>query len=95
MRQYPHYGTRAIKYCALPGVVQNSARAAALEEKDVSTPRNYQESIEQLHQEVEALAEEMRRLAPTIIRVTLLPFSIGAAFALTMFAVIAFAVKHV
>jgi hypothetical protein len=25
----------------------------------------------------------------------LLPFSIGAAFALTMFAVIAFAVKHV
>jgi len=48
-----------------------------------------------LHQEVEALAEEMRRPAPTIIRVTLLPFSIGAAFALTMFAVIAFALKHV
>jgi len=61
----------------------------------VSTPRNYQASIEQLHQEVEALAEEMRRPAPTIIRVTLLPFSIGAAFALIMFAVIAFAVKHV
>ncbi|WP_334598165.1 hypothetical protein [Pseudomonas alvandae] len=58
-------------------------------------PRNYQASIEQLHQEVEALAEEMRRPAPTIIRVTLLPFSIGAAFALTMFAVIAFALKHV
>jgi hypothetical protein len=64
-------------------------------ERDVSTPRNYQASIEQLHQEVEALAEEMRRPAPAIVRVTLLPFSIGAAFALTMFAVIAFAVKHV
>jgi ABC-type Fe3+ transport system permease subunit len=59
------------------------------------THRSYQASIEQLHQEVEALAEEMRRPAPTTLRVTLLPFSIGAAFALTLFTVVAFVAKHV
>ncbi|WP_447800453.1 hypothetical protein [Pseudomonas kilonensis] len=59
------------------------------------TPRSYQASIEQLHQEVEALAEEMRRPAPTTLRVTLLPFSIRAAFALTLFAVVAFIAQHV
>lgn len=59
------------------------------------THRSYQASIEQLHQEVEALAEEMRRPAPTTMRVTLLPFSIGAVFALTLFAVVAFFAKHV
>ncbi|MBD0705525.1 MAG: hypothetical protein ACNJA3_07015 [Pseudomonas rhizophila] len=59
------------------------------------THRSYQASIEQLHQEVEALAEEMRRPAPTTMRVTLLPFSIGAVFALTLFAVVAFVAKHV
>ena len=64
-------------------------------ERDVSIPRDYQASIEQLHQEVEALAEEMRRPAPTTIRVTLLPFSIGAAFALIVFTVVAFVAKQV
>ncbi|AMZ72159.1 MULTISPECIES: hypothetical protein [Pseudomonas] len=59
------------------------------------TPRSYQASIEQLHQEVEALAEEMRRPAPATFRVTFLPFSIGAAFALTLFAVVAFVARHV
>ncbi|MCM2460649.1 hypothetical protein [Pseudomonas sp. CG7] len=59
------------------------------------TPRSYRASIEQLHQEVEALAEEMRRPAPTTVRVTLLPFSIGVTFALTLFAVVVFVAKHV
>ncbi|WP_152668462.1 hypothetical protein [Pseudomonas frederiksbergensis] len=64
-------------------------------ERDVSIPRDYQASFEQRHQEVEALAEEMRRPAPTTIRVTLLPFSIGAAFALIVFTVVAFVAKQV
>ncbi|SFH49254.1 hypothetical protein SAMN03159297_05566 [Pseudomonas sp. NFACC45] len=59
----------------------------------MSTHRSYQSSIEQLHREVEALAEEMRR--PTPFRVTWLPFSIGAAFALTVFVVVAFVARHV
>ncbi|MFW0754511.1 hypothetical protein ACN1C3_07125 [Pseudomonas sp. H11T01] len=60
----------------------------------MSTHRSNQASIEQLHREVEALAEEMRRPAPTTIRATLLPFSIGAAFALTLFVAVAFVAKH-
>lgn len=51
-------------------------------------------SIEQLHRDVEAFAEEMRRPAPSTLRATLLPFSIGAAFALTVFAAVAFVAKH-
>ncbi len=64
-------------------------------EKDVSTHRSNQANIEQLHREVEALAEEMSRPAPNSFRVTLLPFSIGAAFALALFAVVVFVAKHV
>jgi hypothetical protein len=59
------------------------------------TSCSYRASIEQLHQEVEALAEEMTRPAPTTIRVTLLPFSIGAAFVLILFTVVAFVAKQV
>lgn len=61
----------------------------------MSTQRSNQASIEQLHREVEALAEEMRHPAPTTIRATLLPFCIGAAFALILFVVVAFVAKHV
>ncbi|WP_092445321.1 MULTISPECIES: hypothetical protein [unclassified Pseudomonas] len=61
----------------------------------MSTHRSHQASIEQLHREVEALAEEMRRPAPATFRVTWLPFSIGAAFALIVFVVVAFVAKHV
>ncbi|MDR6914798.1 MULTISPECIES: hypothetical protein [Pseudomonas] len=60
----------------------------------MSTHRSNRASIEQLHREMEALAEEMRRPAPTKIRTTLLPFSIGAAFALTLFVAVAFVAKH-
>ncbi|MCO8312539.1 hypothetical protein [Pseudomonas mandelii] len=48
-----------------------------------------QASIEQLHRDVAALAEEMRSPAPTATRATLLPFSIGAALALATFVVVA------
>ncbi|WP_080962897.1 hypothetical protein [Pseudomonas brassicacearum] len=61
----------------------------------MTTHRSSQSSIEQLHREVEALAEEMRRPTPTKFRVTWLPFSIGAAFALTVFVIVAFVAKHV
>jgi hypothetical protein len=54
-----------------------------------------QASIEQLHRDVAALAEEMSRPAPTAARAFLLPFSIGAAFALTTFVVVALMAKLV
>lgn len=53
----------------------------------------HQASIEQLHQEVAALAEEMSRPSPTAARASLLPFSIGAAFALTTFFIVAMVAK--
>ncbi|MFJ2689233.1 hypothetical protein [Pseudomonas sp. NPDC087336] len=43
-----------------------------------------QANIEQLHE----LAEEMDRPAPSMARAFLLPFCIGAAFALTVFIVV-------
>lgn len=54
-----------------------------------------QASIEQLHRDVAALAEEMRNPAPTAARAFLLPFSIGAAFALTTFVVVALVARLV
>lgn len=59
------------------------------------TQSTNQASIEQLHRDVAALAEEMRSPAPTVARAFLLPFSIGAAFALTTFIVVAFVAKLV
>ena len=47
-----------------------------------------QANIEQLHREMAALAEEMARPAPSTARAFLLPFCIGAAFALTTFIVV-------
>lgn len=52
-----------------------------------------QASIDQLHRDVAALAEEMSRPSPTAARASLLPFSIGAAFALTTFVVVSFVAK--
>ncbi|MHC8327534.1 hypothetical protein [Pseudomonas sp. LB1P83] len=59
-----------------------------------SQPTN-QASIEQLHRDVAALAEEMSSPAPTAVRAFLLPFSIGAAFALTTFIVVALVARLV
>jgi hypothetical protein len=52
-------------------------------------------SLEQLHREVAALAEEMSRPAPTAARAFLLPFCIGVAFALTTFVVVALLARMV
>jgi hypothetical protein len=52
-----------------------------------------QSSIEQLHRDVEAFAEEMRSPAPTAMRASLLPFGIGAAVALATFVVAAIIVR--
>ncbi|WP_223481203.1 MULTISPECIES: hypothetical protein [unclassified Pseudomonas] len=52
-----------------------------------------QDSIEQLHREVAALAEEMRSPTPTALRTTVVPFSIGAALALTTFIAVALVAK--
>jgi hypothetical protein len=57
----------------------------------MSTQPTNQSSIEQLHRDVAALAEEMR--SPTATRATLLPFSIGAALALAIFVVVAIVVR--
>jgi hypothetical protein len=54
-----------------------------------------QASIEQLHRDVAALAEEMRNHGPTATRATLLPFSIGVMLALTTFVVVALVAKLV
>lgn len=59
------------------------------------TQRSNQDSIEQLHREVAALAEEMRSPAPTAIRTTVVPFSIGAALALTTLVIVALVAKLV
>jgi hypothetical protein len=55
----------------------------------MSAQSTNQSSIEQLHRDVAALAEEMRSPAPNATRSGLLPLSIGAAFALAIFVVAA------
>lgn len=52
----------------------------------MSTQPTNRSSIEQLHRDVAALAEEKLSPAPTATCATLLPFSIGAALALAIFA---------
>jgi hypothetical protein len=59
----------------------------------MSTQPTNQSSIEQLHRDVAAFAEEMRRPAPNAIRSAVVPFSIGAALALAIFVVIAIVVR--
>ncbi|MGW8463383.1 hypothetical protein [Pseudomonas sp. CLCA07] len=54
----------------------------------MSTPPTTQTSIEQLHRDVAALAEEMRSPAPTATQATLLPFGLGAGLALVTFIVV-------
>ncbi|WP_338581777.1 hypothetical protein [Pseudomonas sp. MAG733B] len=55
----------------------------------MSTQPTNQSSIEQLHRDVAAFAEEMRSPPPTALRAALLPFSMGAAMALATFVVAA------
>ena len=52
-------------------------------------------SLEQLHRDIAALAEEMSRPAPSAARAFLLPFFIGVAFALTTFVVVALVARLV
>lgn len=59
----------------------------------MSTQPTNQASIEQLHRDVAAFAEEMRSPAPNAIRSTVVAFSIGAALALAIFVVIAIVVR--
>ncbi|MFJ7285830.1 hypothetical protein [Pseudomonas sp. NPDC099000] len=61
----------------------------------MSIPPKIQACIEQLHRDVAALAEDMRSPAPTAARTMLLPFSLGAAFALVTFVVVALVVPLV
>jgi len=59
------------------------------------SPRSTQASLEQLHQDVAALAEDMRTPAPTATRAILLPFSLGAGLALVTFVVAALVTRLV
>lgn len=59
----------------------------------MATQPTNQSSIEQLHRDVAAFAEEMRSPAPNAIRSTLVPFSIGAALTLAIFVVAAIVVR--
>ena len=59
------------------------------------SPLSTQASIEQLHRDVAALAEDMRTPAPTTTRAILLPFSLGAGLALVTFAVVALVMRLV
>jgi len=59
----------------------------------MSTQPTNQASIEQLHRDVAAFAEEMRSPAPSAIRSAVVPFSIGAALALAIFVVVALVVR--
>lgn len=61
----------------------------------MSTSPTTQASIEQLHRDVAALAEDMRSPAPTATRAILLPFGLGAALALATFVAVALAVRLV
>jgi hypothetical protein len=58
----------------------------------MSIPPTIQASIEQSHRDVAALAEDMRSPVPTATRTMVLPFSLGAAFALVTFVVVALVV---
>lgn len=57
------------------------------------TQHTNQTSIEQLHRDVAAFAEEMRSPAPNAIRSAVVPFSIGAALALAIFVAAAMVVR--
>jgi hypothetical protein len=59
----------------------------------MSTQHTNQSSIEQLHRDVAAFAEEMRSPAPNAIRSAVVPFSLGAAVALAIFVVVAIVVR--
>jgi hypothetical protein len=59
------------------------------------TPPTTQASIEQLHRDVAALAEDMRSPAPTTTRAILLPFGLGAGLALVTFVAVALVVRLV
>ncbi|MGL6242002.1 hypothetical protein [Pseudomonas sp.] len=61
----------------------------------MSTPPTIQASIEQLHRDVAALAEDMRSPSPTATRAILLPFGLGAALALVTFVAVALVVRLV
>jgi hypothetical protein len=65
----------------------------------MSTPPTTQASIEQLHRDVAALAEDMRSPTPTptptATRAILLPFGLGAALALVTFVAVAFLARLV
>ncbi|MHC8397266.1 hypothetical protein ACYZT8_27085 [Pseudomonas sp. LB3P93] len=54
----------------------------------MSTPPTTQASIEQLHRDVAAWAEDMRCPAPTATRAILLPFGLDAALALVAYVVV-------
>lgn len=59
----------------------------------MSTQPANQSSIEQLHRDVAAFAEEMRSPAPNAIRSAVVSFSIGAALALATFVVVTVVVR--
>jgi hypothetical protein len=61
----------------------------------MSTPPTTQASIDQLHRDVAALAEEMQSTAPIATRAILLPFGLGAALALVTFVAVALVVRLV
>ncbi|PQP04960.1 hypothetical protein C5612_08945 [Pseudomonas frederiksbergensis] len=61
----------------------------------MSLPPTTQSSIEQLHRDVAALAEDMRSPAPTATRAILLPFGLGAALAMVTFVVVALVARLV
>ncbi|WLG50394.1 hypothetical protein [Pseudomonas sp. FP1742] len=61
----------------------------------MSLPPTTQASIEQLHRDVAALAEDMRSPAPTATRAILLPFGLGAALAMVTFVVVALVARLV
>jgi hypothetical protein len=61
----------------------------------MSTPPTTQASIEQLHRDMAALAEDMRSATPTATRAILLPFGLGAALALVTFGAVAFLARLV
>lgn len=58
-------------------------------------PPAIQTSMEQLHRDVAALAEDMRSPAPTATGTMLLPFGLGAVLSLVTFAVVALLIRLV
>ncbi|TBN45172.1 hypothetical protein [Pseudomonas sp. BGI-2] len=61
----------------------------------MSTPPTIQASIEQLHRDMAALAEDMRSPSPIATRAILLPFGLGAALALVTIVAVALVVRLV